>query len=114
MLLVLQERRSDGNLSHAARRYPEECDDWILYSKTDCSEGIEEQESKKKEEPKRNTPPATEASEKSEELDNKAAEDIALQIEADEEEGDLEREMIEANHEFMEMIDEVGEDDGAS
>ncbi|VDO88064.1 unnamed protein product [Heligmosomoides polygyrus] len=54
-----------------------------------------------------------EASEKGKQLENKAAEDIAAQFEADQEEDDLEREMIGANQEFLEMIDEVGEDDGA-
>lgn len=139
---IVGHRRSLAGIEYRVRwcGYPEECDDWILDSKTDCPEAIKEcWESMKKEvpgppkkrshdetcedqgcsksvfsqEPKRNTPPATEALQESEELGNKAAEDIAVQVEADEEEDDLEREMIEANHEFLEMIDEVGEDDGA-
>ncbi|VDO65646.1 unnamed protein product [Heligmosomoides polygyrus] len=96
--------------------YPEECNDSIHYTKTDCPEAVKKYwQWKKKEvqasppkkrshdetceaegtsksvssqEPKRK---AIEAQGKSEELENKGAEHIAEQIEADEEDDDLER-----------------------
>ncbi|VDO65649.1 unnamed protein product [Heligmosomoides polygyrus] len=86
--------------------YPEDCEDWILDSKTDCPEAIKEYwESMKKEVP---GPPKKRSHEETCE-----DEGFSKSIEADEEEDDLEREVIEANHEFLELIDEVGEKDGA-